>query len=334
MDAVLSCMVSDRIGPGERQKELVKQVCALTGTERGAALREYGRAVELVCTVLELGEGDTAVISPLSPAVLYRVLKSRGVQPFMADVDPDSMGLSVDEVRRGVEAGAKAVFVHEPLGYLPEMEELADLGVPLVEDITESLGAHTGVHRCGEYGQLVLLRMEEQDVVTAAGGTVVCVRGRNRSRALKEAHEAFEQSAELSDLNAALASVQLKELEHFFERRQELYKYLLDALHKGRHQSPLQKGEAEHMPYAFPVFVDGSLKEVQQYARKKGVETRQAFADCALTALDADEALDAEEKEGEGNARGIAMRTLLFPLYPRLTKKEVETISKVIATLP
>jgi len=320
-------MVSDRIGPAERHKELVKQFCELFSAERGVALREYRSAVELICNALALQEGESVLISPLSPAVLYNTLKKRGIRILFGDVDPDSMTLTVEEAKRGIDAGAKAIFVHEPLGHIPELEELSALGVPLVEDASESLGGHNGERRCGGYGQFVLVRMEEQDIITAGGGTVVCASGKSRGNALKSASEHVDATALLSDLNAVLASVQLKELENFFERRQELYAYLLDALHKSRHQAPIQKGEAEHMPFAFPVYIDGSLKETQGYARKKGVETRQAFANCALTALDT-------EDEWDGEARKIAMRTLLFPLYPRLTKKEVETIGKVIATLP
>jgi dTDP-4-amino-4,6-dideoxygalactose transaminase len=327
MDAVLSCMVSDRIGPAGRQKDLVKQTCELLGADRGAALREYGSAVGLVCDTLRLQEGDTVLLSPLSPAVLYRGLKSRGLRVLFGDVDPDSMTLTPEEARRGIAAGAKALFVDEPLGYIPELEELSALGVPLVEDVSEAIGGHNGQRRCGGYGQLVMLRMEESDIVTAGGGTVVCASGRSWSKALKDAAERVDATAVMSDLNAVLGSVQLKELEYFFERRQELYSYLLDSLRKSRHGSPIQKGEAEPIPYAFPVYVDGSLKETQGYARKKGVETRQAFDDCALTVLDTEDGWD-------GEARKIAMRTLLFPLYPRLSKKEVETIGKVIATLP
>jgi dTDP-4-amino-4,6-dideoxygalactose transaminase len=267
------------------------------------------------------------MISPLGHAELYRTLKERGIEPLFGDVDPDSMTLTAEEAQRGVEQGAKAIFVDEALGYVPDLEGIAASGVPLIEDVSESLGGHDGKRKCGEYGSFIVQRLEEDDIITGGGGTLLCASGRQWSSGLKSHAERLDPGARLSDLNAALASIQLKELENYVSRRQEVYAYLLDALRKSRHHAPVQKGEGEHMPYAFPVYIDGSLKEAQSYARKKGVETRQAFAHCALSSLDA-------EDEWNGEARKIAMRTLLFPIYPRLSKKEVETIGKVIATLP
>jgi dTDP-4-amino-4,6-dideoxygalactose transaminase len=66
---------------------------------------------------------------------------------------------------------------------------------------------------------------------------------------------------------------------------------------------------------------------VQSYARKKGVITQQAFTDSIIT--------NSEIENGDyQGARQIYRRCLLFPLYPMLSRSEIETISKVLSTLP
>ena len=69
------------------------------------------------------------------------------------------------------------------------------------------------------------------------------------------------------------------------------------------------------------------MKEISQYAKKKGINTRIAFEHTALDVLNI-------EQFPCPNARVFKMRCILFPLYPMLGKKNISLISKVLATLP
>ena len=69
------------------------------------------------------------------------------------------------------------------------------------------------------------------------------------------------------------------------------------------------------------------MKEARQYALKKSVDTHPAFA-ASIAALDDGPATNCS------NARSLVLRCVLFPLYPMLGKRDVETVCKVLATLP
>jgi dTDP-4-amino-4,6-dideoxygalactose transaminase len=250
-----------------------------------------------------------------------------------------------------VEEGVKAVIVEGTLGLVPDMERISETGVPVIEEITSTLGAHTGEKVCGAYGQLVIIRLEAHDLITAAGGTVVLARKRSGYTRLKQLADELPKEAFLPDMNAALARIQLKELDRYFERRKELYGYLLQALRKGRHGTPVQTGEAEPVAYTFPVMVEGAVREVQGYARKKGVHTGRAFTDAVLSFIANGEKANASESENtdedtsdavtpEGrrnefpHAKKALNSCVIFPLYPRLSKEQIDTIAKVLSTLP
>ena len=47
MDSVLTCMVNDTLGPGDRSSELVSAVAHHLGLAGGVALRERSRALEM-----------------------------------------------------------------------------------------------------------------------------------------------------------------------------------------------------------------------------------------------------------------------------------------------
>lgn len=331
MDSVLSSLVSDEIGPMNVQKELVKDLCRIIEAAGGFALREYERAFSVVLQALELEAGDGVVLSALDPISAYKTIERLGLKPLPVDVEQTCPCIDPQSVQEKVEAGAKAVLCTGTLGFVPALDRMSELGVPLIEEISTTLGGHTGAGACGSYGEQVILRLESDDLVTAGGGTVVLSKRRSDFAKLKKAAEALPREAFLPDMNAALAKIQLKELDRYFERRREIYGHLLRALQKGRHGSPTQEGEGEAVAYTFLVLVEGGVKDVQAYARKKGVETKRAFADSVLGLFD-----PAASREGEGfaRARNFFNRCLLFPLYPRMAKDQIERIAKVLSTLP
>ena len=103
-------------------------------------------------------------------------------------------------------------------------------------------------------------------------------------------------------------------------------------------------GSAAAVAYAFVVTLRSGLKEVRQYAAKRGVETRRAFGDAVLTLRDGESA-EADPLEAAGAEPGVVpgefprayellLRSLQFPLYPALAKKDVQLITKILASLP
>ncbi len=332
MDSVLSSLVSDEIGPMNVQKELVKDLCRIIEAAGGFALREYERAFSLVLEALELEAGDGVVLSALDPTSAYKCIERLGLKPLPVDVEETCPCIDPRLVQKKVEEGAKAVLSTGRLGFVPALDRISELGVPLIEEISTTLGGHTGVGASGSFGEQVILRLETDDLVTAGGGTVVLSKGRGDFVKLKKAAEALPREAFLPDMNAALAKIQLKELDRYFERRREIYAHLLHALQTGgRHGFPTQEGEGEAVAFSFPVLVEGGVKDVQGYARKKGVETKRAFEDSVLALFDP---IASREENGFPRARNFLNRCLLFPLYPRMAKDQVEQIAKVLSTLP
>ena len=138
-------------------------------------------------------------------------------------------------------------------------------------------------------------------------------------------HEQLVAAA--ADMNAALGIAQMGALESFIAVRREVAAACAQALLKSRHKSLVQKIDAENVLSSFPVALSDGMKDVRQYALKKSVDTAPAFAD-TIAALEESPAAHC------ANARSLALRCLIFPLYPMLGKRDVEAICRVLATLP
>ncbi len=327
MDAVLTCMVQDSIGPGTESQRFSSEVAAYLELAGGIAFREYFRAISVVFDALGLVQGDKVVLSPLSPQIYIDVCASKGIVPIYADVEQDSPCISVESIENAIRLQPKAIIVYYSLGFIPLMDRIVELGIPVIEDISQALGGNTGAKRAGTFGIYSILSLESDEIITTGGGALVLAKEKRALTAVKGNSAAFFRDAFLPDMNAALGIIQIKNIERFIAYRSEIAEAFTKAVAGTRHKTFLQPGEGQNIYYSFPVLLNSGMKDVMQYARKKGVETQPAFSESCLARADA-------ENSHCSNAKGFLLRSLLFPLYPGLGKKNAALIVKVLSTLP
>ncbi|MDC7232377.1 MAG: DegT/DnrJ/EryC1/StrS family aminotransferase [Spirochaetales bacterium] len=327
MDSVLSCMVSDHIGPGmysEQLTDLLNQYC---GTKKAFLLREYERAVEICFSALQFEADTEIVLSPLVPDTYLHVIQKLGLVPVFVDVNEATAVPDLDDFLDKSSSKTGAIVVFGAFGYQWDFSEWENPGVVLIEDITQNYGSVVSEIPAGSTGDLVLMRMEPEDLITTGGGSSLMVREKEISDAVASVLDGFDGTVLLSDMNAALGYSMMKEFDKNFELRDELYQLFLSSLRKGKHGYLVNNSEERIIHSSFPVLVKGNRQEIQKYARKKNVDTTLAFKGCCL-----------EEELGDmivcPVAETLILNCILFPLYPSLGKTNSETISKILATLP
>ncbi len=329
MDSVLSRMLSDELHPGTTNREFVKSLAATLGLQGGFAFGEYTRSVEVALRALELEPGATVVLSPLAPGVYATVLSELGLTPRFVDVSEAAPVITASKLA-DLAVGADAVILDTTLGFIPDYDALPELEIPIVEDITSGIGGYVGESPAGSAGRFLVTSLGHEGVITAGGGGAVICRNTRDKAILTNVVDGFPPDILLSDMNAALGLTQLRQLEHFLSRRREIAGVLVRALQRSRHRIPAQPGDGENVWMTLPVLVDGSVAEVQQYAKKHGVSTQPAF-----DLGEIENRLEAAQGEGSyPEARRFAMRTLRFPIYPMLPNKEIDQLKRVLSTLP
>jgi len=327
MDSVLSCLISDEIGSGDISKELISGLGNYLNLANGWLFRDYYRAISISLDLLELKSGSRVILSPLSPGVYIDVFKDRGIIPLFADVDPLSAIMDKAKVENLLENNVDAILLHCPLGVVGEMDYFSSLGIPLIEDISENFGAQFDDNKCGSFGNITIFSMEPDKILTCGGGTAVFVKSKLLSDSLSVICNSYGDEIFLSDINASLALAQFKNIDEIIKKRKELGRIFLSALNKTEHKTLKTSEGSTMVNFSFPVLLNGQMKEVKSYVMKKNIEPRKAFIRTALDIHDNKENICPI-------ASGLIMRSLLFPLYPSLGKKNAEMISKVISTLP
>ena len=326
MDAVLTCMVEEKIGPGEVNQKLIKLVKEVYAADGAIALRSPAMALVYILQMFDLPEKSGILLSALAPSWQYTEVVRHGFTPIVLDVDPLTGVITPEAVEDGIKQSGRALVLHETLGNMPNMEAFAALSIPIIEDISQSAGAVYGEKQAGTFGAFTILGLEERDILTAGGGAVLFALERKNAAVLKNAAEHIPITDFLPDINASLAFVQLKNREKNLQLRSEIQELYHRSLLQTRHK-PLVFSESERNPvYSFPVVLESGFKEVKQYANRKDIEVELAFTNTIADFL--------KEENHCINAASLLLRTVLFPLYPRLGMSNAAKIAKVLGTLP
>ncbi len=326
MDSVLSCMVEDSVDIGGYLGRFLRTAKEFLGFEQCAAFRSPYSALACALDCFALPEGSIVALSALSPSYYADVLEAKRLTPLWLDVRMESGCVDSDSLRKAQEA-ARLLLLFEGSGILPDPSEYVDLGIPVIEDVSESLGAFLGESKAGSLGYLKLLSMEQGGLVTAGGGALLYTNGRREAQVLKNSLDSVPRELLMTDLNAALGMSQIRNMGRSFERRRELARLFEESLARSKHPALKLPGEGEPAYFGLPVVLPSGVKDVRAYARKKEVETALAFEDSCVAR--------SRVPEGEcPRAASLAMRCLVFPLHSRIGKTAAQKVSKVLATLP
>jgi len=352
MDAVLTAMVEDRIGPGERSRLLLQIAKEHIRFDYALALRSPATALHLALKALELKDGDGVLISALSPRYYAQTLADLRLTPLFCDVSYSFPCISRESVEKAITSKPsgvepRCIILHHTLGFVPDAASIAGLGIPVIEDISQSYSPpQEALNEQGEeanekpsaapesaaagqqiHGVFAILGLEERDMLTAGGGAVLFAMNRKDGQLLR-AFSNIPPEYCLPDINAALAITQFREAPRNMARRQEIAKAYTQASLRTKHKRfvPLD-GSGEYCNYVFPLVLETGVKDVISYARKKEIIVENAFEQSLAGAGVIDSVLCPV-------SYSLSLRTVLFPLYPRLRSQEAERVSKLIMTLP
>ena len=362
MDAVLTAMVEEKIGVGERNRLLIQTAKEQIKFDYAIALRSPAVALYLALkavlktTLKENAQaGQAVVISALSPRYYYQVIEDLQLTPVYCDVSYDFPCMSRETFESAVSqkpAGVEicAVVLHHTLGFQPDSQAIAELGFPLIEDVSQSYGkiikktdsdaddaANDGGANSGgsaskdkeepqikTSGLYCILGLEERDMLTSGGGALLFAMNRKDGSELRNFAGIANEYC-LPDINAALAVVQFKEVQRNLQKRSEIAGVYAQASLRTRHKRFIPLAEDEYNNYSFSLVLETGLKDVIAYARKKDIIVESAFENTLAAS-----GLCGNCPVGSS----LALRTVLFPLYPRLRSSDAEHIARLIMTLP
>lgn len=332
MDCVLQTMVDEHIGPGEKNAAFNSAFAEKCACKASVSFRTYQDCISSSLKLAEIDQNSVVAISLLSPAVYMEELEKTGCKVVFVDVDrengmPDSEAVSA--------ANADVLILYDVCASLPvkynqetaSYEKVSYGDVRIIEDISQSVGSvQADTVKAGEWGDIVVCSLEENDVISAGGGAVLSVK---EHLADKLGELKVSDFRKLSDINASLGLIQLENLEDNSRRRREICEaYASGMINTNHKRFGLVSLDFTSNGSVFSVFMNCKPDNLIEFAKRHDVPVLRTFENSICST--AGDSL----YEKYPISASFYYRTVSFPVYPFLDAAEIKSISRIIANLP
>ncbi len=132
---------SGRFILGPNVEAFEREAAAYLGVPMTIGVANGTDALVLVLDALEIGPGDEVICPAFTFYATAESIARRGATPVFADVDPLTLNLDPADVERRITPRTRAIMPVHLFGRPAPLEELAALGLPIVEDAAQAFGA-------------------------------------------------------------------------------------------------------------------------------------------------------------------------------------------------
>ena len=329
--AVTEVLQSGHLAQGAVVEQFERGLAAYLGVAGGVAVNSGTMALEVALRVLGVGPGDEVVLPSYVCAAPWQAVQRVGAQARLVDIEPETCQIDTDLARAAITSKTRAIIVPHLFGLPADLTALAQLGVPLIEDCAQTLGAMEQGRAVGSVGTLTVCSFYANKLLCAGEGGMVLSRDPallEQARALREYDGAPSLNPQatnlkMTDVQAAIGLAQLNRLPAFIERRVSLARSYREALAGTSARLPVVPAGRSHVYYRFVVRISqkrsgaDELSECLARLERQGVQCRKPVFRSLHRYLDLEGFPGSEAAEDEA---------LSIPLYPALTDEEVAQV--------
>jgi dTDP-4-amino-4,6-dideoxygalactose transaminase len=133
---------------GPNVKAFEREAAEYLGVDETIGVANGTDAIVLVLDALGIGPGDEVICPSFTFYATAESIARRGATPVFAEIDPRTYNLDPEDVAARITPRTRAIMPVHLFGRPAPLEELASLGLPLIEDAAQAFGA-PGVARTG-----------------------------------------------------------------------------------------------------------------------------------------------------------------------------------------
>ncbi len=315
------------------------ELAAYLGVRHVIGVANGTDAITIALRALGIAPGDEVVLPSFTFYATAEAAVTAGARPVFCDVDPETRNVTPETVRAALTSRTAAIIAVDLFGSPAPVPELRELGLPVLEDAAQAMGAALRSHKAGALGDAATISFYPSKNLGCFGdGGAIATEDDDvaeLARALrfhgsrdKQSFQYVGYNSRLDELQAAILRVLLPELERWSDGRRAAASAYRDA------------GLAEYV--GLPVVSEGALPAwhlyVVTYERadelvpalaRQGVQARGYYRtpvhrQPAMAPYAHGAALPATEE--------LARTNLALPMSPVLDREQAGQVVAAIAT--
>ena len=232
-----------------------ENIANYTGAKFAIATSNGTSALHISLLLSNVNSGDEVITQPLTFVATSNAIRYCNASPIFVDVDLDTMGLSPTALDKFLNENCKIVNYHcvnnitgktikacvpvHTFGHPCKIDEISSIckkwHIDLVEDAAESLGSFYKNKHTGTFGKFGALSFNGNKIITAGGGGCIITNDTELAHKAKHitttakiphkweyTHDMIGYNYRMPNLNAALLTSQLENLETFLSSKRSV----------------------------------------------------------------------------------------------------------------
>jgi perosamine synthetase len=248
LEAVRRVFESKWLGLGPKTAEFEKAFARLIGAEHVVGTSSCTAALELAVKLLDTSPGDEILVPTMTFVSTAHVVVYHQCRPVFVDVDPVTLNISPEDMRRKITSKTRAIVLVHYSGRPAEMDailEIAD-GIPVIEDCAHATGGFYRGKHVGSFGRFGCFSFHAVKNLTMGEGGAITMRNVEQAQRAKRLRwlgidkgtwdrtpdnkaywweynvDEIGLKCHPNDILAAIGLVQLGKLERMNSRRREI----------------------------------------------------------------------------------------------------------------
>ncbi|MGZ4260716.1 MAG: DegT/DnrJ/EryC1/StrS family aminotransferase [Solirubrobacteraceae bacterium] len=345
-ERVLEVLRSGRLSLGPVVGEFERAFATRIGAAHASAVSSGTAGLHLALRAVGVSDGAEVITSPFSFVASANVAVYERARPIFADIDSLTLNLDPDAAAAAVTDRTAALMPVHIFGYPADLPAFERVGVPIVEDACEALGAvhPDGVAVGGRGHPAVFGFYANKQMTTGEGGIVTMADAvlkeridseRNQGRAPDMGwldHDRLGFNYRLSDIACALGLAQLERLDDMLAARATVanaYRAVLAGI-EGLDLPCPDAGGNRRGWFVFVVQLprevdrDGCVRALAEL----GIPSKPYFPAVHLMTYYREEF---GHREGEFPVcEDVAARSIALPFFPQMTEGQVERVGEAL----
>ena len=341
--AVVDVLRSGQLSLGPRVPAFEEAFATRVGATHACAVSSGTAGLHLALRAVGVSDGDEVVTTPFSFVSSANAAVFERARPVFADIDPRTLNLDPEAAAAAVTSRTTALLPVHIFGYPADLPAFERLGLPIVEDACEALGAvhgdgtpvggrgHPAVF--GFYANKQLTTGEGGMVTTGDTGVKAQIDSeRNQGRAPDMGwldHDRLGFNYRLSDIACALGLAQLHRLDEMLAGRARAAALYREAL-TGIEGLELPCEDAGGDRRGWFVFVVQLPRGADRDETIRGLRARGVQSKPYLPAIH----LMTYYRETYGHREGefrvcedVAARSVALPFFPELSEGQIARVA-------
>jgi dTDP-4-amino-4,6-dideoxygalactose transaminase len=282
--AVAETLRSGWLTTGPKAAELERRMAEYLEAEHVLALASGTAALHLAVVALGVGPGDEVITTPITWPATANVIVHAGATPVFVDVRDADLNIDPERVAEAVTERTKAIMPVDLAGQPCDLDPLLELGLPVVEDAAHAAESRYRGRKVGSIADVTCFSLYATKNIAAGEGGLIATNRDDVANAVRDLRlmrrgdgSRYDlpvpgYKANLSDVLAAIALVQLDKLDRHAEIRARQFALYDDAVAELDGITPLARDERDvHARHLYVVRVDSEQARADRDAYQRAL---------------------------------------------------------------